>query len=430
MQGLSGVLSFLSPSEMQADLCRREKPPKQHQVPHTVNECPKFNGSLAADVMLDPRNRAVEPQAPDGTLTTPTCMSNRDPEVGYQSVHFGDGFRFQQATKQFSMDKEFQYVPESSLASTKHDRNKDNHDHFETAALSYHEVLANFQSAIVPTNCSQSDSDNTNHFIKISGQIEDLKKTIQSNMPAPEPSVIAVDSKESSDIAFDRKRLKERLQAAALDDSSQRKQKWFEYFLGIRPANVRLGLEGSRIIHPSSPFMIGYILLSGLVLLYTAAVVPVQQFMWSNDDPCIKFPTLEFDVAVDFFFISEVIVQFFVGYYNDDGKYVDLLHLVAFNYLSSPLRFWFDAVTSIPFSFIDYRAYRDCVRGITHGQQADTKTIRLVKILRFVRLARVMRFFKFLNKFHDLIVIYVGPAIFKVQIFNPIRIFQDRRLMT
>jgi len=49
-----------------------------------------------------------------------------------------------------------------------------------------------------------------------------------------------------------------------------------------------------------------------LVLLYTAAVVPVEQFMWNNEDPCIKFPTLEFDVAVDFFFIVNILFRIFV----------------------------------------------------------------------------------------------------------------------
>ena len=43
--------------------------------------------------------------------------------------------------------------------------------------------------------------------------------------------------------------------------------------------------------------------LSGFLLLYTSAVVPVQICLWDYDDPCNIFPTLFFDVAVDSFFL-------------------------------------------------------------------------------------------------------------------------------
>ena len=43
--------------------------------------------------------------------------------------------------------------------------------------------------------------------------------------------------------------------------------------------------------------------LSGLALLYTAAVVPVQIFLWDYDSACNRFPTLFFDIAVDSFFL-------------------------------------------------------------------------------------------------------------------------------
>ncbi len=43
--------------------------------------------------------------------------------------------------------------------------------------------------------------------------------------------------------------------------------------------------------------------LSGMLLLYTAIVVPVQIFLWDYTDLCSKFPTLYFDVVVDIFFM-------------------------------------------------------------------------------------------------------------------------------
>ena len=49
--------------------------------------------------------------------------------------------------------------------------------------------------------------------------------------------------------------------------------------------------------------MAGMLFMSGTLLFYTAMVVPVQIFMWDYSDVCNKFPTLYFDVMVDFFFM-------------------------------------------------------------------------------------------------------------------------------
>jgi hypothetical protein len=43
--------------------------------------------------------------------------------------------------------------------------------------------------------------------------------------------------------------------------------------------------------------------LSGTLLIYTAVIVPVQICLWSYDDPCNIFPTLQFDIVVDTFFL-------------------------------------------------------------------------------------------------------------------------------
>jgi hypothetical protein len=45
--------------------------------------------------------------------------------------------------------------------------------------------------------------------------------------------------------------------------------------------------------------------LSGTLLFYTAIIVPVQICLWSYDDPCNAFTTLNFDVAVDTFFLVD-----------------------------------------------------------------------------------------------------------------------------
>ena len=43
--------------------------------------------------------------------------------------------------------------------------------------------------------------------------------------------------------------------------------------------------------------------MSGILLLYSAIIVPFQICMWDYSDPCNTFPTLFFDLFVDTFFI-------------------------------------------------------------------------------------------------------------------------------
>ena len=49
--------------------------------------------------------------------------------------------------------------------------------------------------------------------------------------------------------------------------------------------------------------MAGMLCMSGVLLMYTAILVPIQLCLWSYDDPCNIFPTLYFDVFVDSFFL-------------------------------------------------------------------------------------------------------------------------------
>jgi hypothetical protein len=42
---------------------------------------------------------------------------------------------------------------------------------------------------------------------------------------------------------------------------------------------------------------------SGMLLLYTAIVVPFQILLWDYSNPCRMFPTLYLDMLVDTFFL-------------------------------------------------------------------------------------------------------------------------------
>lgn len=53
----------------------------------------------------------------------------------------------------------------------------------------------------------------------------------------------------------------------------------------------------------------------------------------------------------------EVLARFFVGI-SINGRYCDSFRVIAWTYVSAVRGFWFDAVTSIPLSWVDYEVYQ------------------------------------------------------------------------
>ena len=49
----------------------------------------------------------------------------------------------------------------------------------------------------------------------------------------------------------------------------------------------------------------------------------------------------------------EIAINFLTGFYANE-HYCDDVRLIARHYMSSPFRFWFDILTSIPLSWIDW----------------------------------------------------------------------------
>ena len=152
-------------------------------------------------------------------------------------------------------------------------------------------------------------------------------------------------------------------------------------------------------------FLAGTLCICGLLLIYSSVIIPPQLCLWNYDNSCSMFPTLYFDVFVDSFFLVkkihtihtffsiylwacftghrkdrhfipsfcmlhlfselwlyskhtaveqlDIILQFFTGIHNEDLSYCDDMRKIALYNLSSLTGFWFDCVTSIPFSYMD-----------------------------------------------------------------------------
>ena len=147
----------------------------------------------------------------------------------------------------------------------------------------------------------------------------------------------------------------------------------------------------------------------GVLLVYSAVIIPPQLCLWNYDDPCKMFPTLYFDVFVDSFFLVteseviaasdytevqnaklnhngvksltwkrehcqacdaavgqvDIILQFFTGVHHEDLSYCDEWKSIALRNLRSVTGFWFDVVTSIPFSYLDIYFHQVITIGVS-----------------------------------------------------------------
>eukprot|EP00293_Proteomonas_sulcata_P019167 CAMPEP_0184314466 /NCGR_PEP_ID=MMETSP1049-20130417/74367_1 /TAXON_ID=77928 /ORGANISM="Proteomonas sulcata, Strain CCMP704" /LENGTH=789 /DNA_ID=CAMNT_0026632391 /DNA_START=75 /DNA_END=2444 /DNA_ORIENTATION=- len=171
----------------------------------------------------------------------------------------------------------------------------------------------------------------------------------------------------------------------------------FQIF-GIGPP--RIGRQASRILHPFSPFAQGLTIVTTAALLYTAIVVPVTVGFFWNESECYRMPTFEIDLAVDSFFLLQVIITFFIGVYKK-GIYYDDLGFVADNYIKGTLAF--DVVTSVPVSYIDAWVLSSA-QCTSSGENMDTtfnaSSLRLLRILKPLRIFKMIRILKLIRVLH------------------------------
>jgi len=169
-------------------------------------------------------------------------------------------------------------------------------------------------------------------------------------------------------------------------------------------------LESSRLIHPYSPFAQSIAVASSVFLLYTALVTPVVLCFHWNAEACWINPFLRFDIALDSFFLIEIIYTCFAGAYID-GVYVDDMKAVVTNYFRSGAMF-FDMFTSIPVSYLELAAEINCLEGSQdEGGSSELRMLRIVKPLRLFKLLRLIRAMKFVNVFEKLQSVLQVPLV-------------------
>jgi hypothetical protein len=89
---------------------------------------------------------------------------------------------------------------------------------------------------------------------------------------------------------------------------------------------------GSRMIHPLSYFWICCRLLSGLLIMFMCIESPaILAFYW-NANSCVIFPTRFLSLTIELIFLAEIVISFFVGFYDElsgESRLVDVCFPVA-----------------------------------------------------------------------------------------------------
>ena len=158
---------------------------------------------------------------------------------------------------------------------------------------------------------------------------------------------------------------------------------------GIGPDN-RL-IPASKLVFPLSPFGIFWLVMTAILLAYTAIVTPpVIAFHWL-DPPCVKVPTLEMDMFVDVFFALDIVLNFNMGRLGERSggraEYDDDRWSISRRYVEGYLLF--DLVTSIPVSFVELSALQQCSGTGDQSTGSSDVGLRLVRALKPLRFMKV-----------------------------------------
>ena len=127
---------------------------------------------------------------------------------------------------------------------------------------------------------------------------------------------------------------------------------------------------------PDDGFTIIWNTFISLLLFFTFIQSPYRIAFVGNDD----IIWLVLDGLVDLIFLIDLVLNFFMAYYNDEYILIDTRRKIAFKYLLT--WFWIDLLAIIPFNFI--------IPDSGNGNSDFSSLIRLIKLPRLYKLVTVV----------------------------------------
>jgi hypothetical protein len=142
-----------------------------------------------------------------------------------------------------------------------------------------------------------------------------------------------------------------------------------------------------NLIYPDSAFMKAWSLVLSIILLYTAAVMPIRLAFY---DVVFFDAWTILDLCIDSLFAVDIVVNCTVSYERRDGN----LETSSRAVFSSYARTWmaFDVLACMPFSFIEYG--QNTQEYGNSGADQYNDLIRLLRVPRLYKLLRILRIAK------------------------------------
>ena len=145
------------------------------------------------------------------------------------------------------------------------------------------------------------------------------------------------------------------------------------------------------IIKPNSKFKLMIDLISTILVLYQAFIIPYRACFTTN----FTYGWLGiFEISQDFYFIFDIFISFNTGYI-EQGVLILNRNKIMWNYLKS----WFilDLVSTFPYSLVInpkeyFTIWEETKTNISHGEIIEL--LRVLKVARYFRLARLIRVLK------------------------------------
>ena len=126
-----------------------------------------------------------------------------------------------------------------------------------------------------------------------------------------------------------------------------------------------------------------------ILLIYTAIFVPIKV----SFDALNSTGMFVFDLFVDIFFLTDVVVSFFSIVEDERGNYITSRSQIASRYCKG--WFFIDFFTSIPFQIAEKVS-----EGNETAVGGNTKILRLLRIPRLYKLVKIARLFKLFKLFN------------------------------
>ena len=150
-----------------------------------------------------------------------------------------------------------------------------------------------------------------------------------------------------------------------------------------------------QIINPENSALRTFQMVLAIAIVWSAIIVPVDISLGTDRsaNQSIYSPTTVADLIIDCVFLIDVVLNFRIGYFDEDGELVMTPRRVARNYFCT----WFipDMAASIPLEIMEVVALEVQGTGGLTSELKFLKTLKLFRLLRFGRMSVALMSFSF-----------------------------------